>query len=100
MAEYVPRALSDAAKESAVLLHSPGSDPFGGSDQNADKVFYFDERPRATTKLISNLIHGLRRAKEHWRGLGTFDPEGLIEACGGLVEPCRALRKPWRVEEV
>jgi hypothetical protein len=25
----------------------------GGYDQNADRVFYFDEGPRATTKLIS-----------------------------------------------
>jgi hypothetical protein len=49
MVEYVSRALSDAAKESAVLFYSPGSDPFlEDLARNADRVWYFEERPRAS----------------------------------------------------
>jgi hypothetical protein len=47
MIEYVSNALSDAAKESAVPLCSPGSDPFlEDLARNADRVCYFDEGPR------------------------------------------------------
>jgi hypothetical protein len=36
------------------LLYSPGTDTFlEDMTRNADRVFYFDEGPRATTKLIS-----------------------------------------------
>lgn len=36
------------------LLYSPGIDTFlEDMTKNADRVFYFDEGPRATTKLIS-----------------------------------------------
>jgi len=43
-----------AAKEAAVLLYSPGTDTFlEDMTRNADRVFFFDEGPRATTKLIS-----------------------------------------------
>jgi len=53
MTEYVSHALSDAAKEAAVLLYAQGIDPsFEDRVQNADRVFYFDEGPRASTKLI------------------------------------------------
>jgi hypothetical protein len=39
---------------STVLLYSPGTDTFlEDLTRNADRVFYFDEGPRATTKLIS-----------------------------------------------
>jgi hypothetical protein len=49
MVEYVSRALSDAAKESEVLLYYPGSDPFQeGRAGNADRVWYFDEGPNAS----------------------------------------------------
>jgi hypothetical protein len=34
-----------------------------GSDKNAERVFYFDEGPRATTKLIRKLIQKRRRAR-------------------------------------
>jgi hypothetical protein len=52
--EYVSQGLHDAAKEAAVLLYSPGTDTFlEDMTKNADRVFYFDEGPRATTKLIS-----------------------------------------------
>jgi len=52
--EYVSKGFHDAAKEAAVLLYSPGTDTFlEDMTRNADRVFYFDEGPRATTKLIS-----------------------------------------------
>ena len=54
MVEYVSQGLHDAAKEATVLLYSPGTDTFlEDMTKNADRVFYFDEGPRATTKLIS-----------------------------------------------
>lgn len=44
----------DAAKEPAVLLYSPGTDPFlEDLTRNADSVFYFEEGRRAAPKLIS-----------------------------------------------
>jgi hypothetical protein len=54
MIEYISPALSNAAKEAAVLLYAPGTDSFlDDLTRNADRVFYFDEGPRATTRLIS-----------------------------------------------
>ena len=54
MVEYVSRSLSDAAKEAAVLLYSPGADPFlENLSKNADRVWYFDEGPRASTRLVA-----------------------------------------------
>lgn len=54
MIEYVSQGLHDAAKEATVLLYSTGTDTFlEDMTRNADRVFYFDEGPRATTKLIS-----------------------------------------------
>jgi len=54
MVEYVSQGLHDAAKEDAVMLYLPGTDTFlEDMTRNADRVFYFDEGPRATTKRIS-----------------------------------------------
>ena len=44
----------EEARHSLSLLYSPGTDTFlEDMTRNADSVFYFDEGPRATTKLIS-----------------------------------------------
>jgi hypothetical protein len=68
MVEYVSQALSDAAKEATVLLYSPGTDTFPEDlTKNADRVFYFDEVPRATTKLISEVYPRRRRTRPPWR---------------------------------
>jgi hypothetical protein len=48
------QAMSNASKEAAVLLYSPGIDRFlADMTGNADRIIYFNEGPRATTKLIS-----------------------------------------------
>jgi len=54
MMEYVSQGLHDAAEEATVLLYAHGTDTFlEDPTRNADRVFYFDEGPRATTKLIA-----------------------------------------------
>ncbi len=54
MTEYVSLALREASKEAAVLLYSPGADPyFEELVKNADRVFYFDEGPRAEAKVTA-----------------------------------------------
>jgi hypothetical protein len=54
MTEYVSLALREAAKDSAVLLYAPGADPyFEELVKNADRVFYFDEGPRAETRVVA-----------------------------------------------
>lgn len=54
MVEYVSHALADAAKEAAVLLYSPGGDPILEElSRSADKVWYFDEGPKAAPRLVS-----------------------------------------------
>jgi hypothetical protein len=54
MTEYVSHALSDVAKEAAVLLYSPGTDTFLEElARNADRVWYFDEGPRASPRLVT-----------------------------------------------
>ena len=51
---FASQDMSDAAEEAAVLLYSPGIDPFlEDLTRNADRVFYFEEGPRAEPKLIS-----------------------------------------------
>jgi hypothetical protein len=54
MIDLASESMCDAAKEAAVLLYSPGTDTFlEDLTRNADRVFYFDEGPRAEPKLIS-----------------------------------------------
>lgn len=54
MTEYVSLALREVAKEAAVLLYAPGADPyFEELVKNADRVFYFDEGPRAETRVVA-----------------------------------------------
>ncbi len=50
----VSLVLREAAKEAVMLLYSPGADPFLEElVKNADCVLYFDERPRAETRIMS-----------------------------------------------
>ena len=54
MIEDVSQRLHYAAKKAAVLLYSPGTDTFlEDLTRKTDRVFYFDEGPKATTRLIS-----------------------------------------------
>jgi hypothetical protein len=54
MIELASQAMSDASKEAAVLLYSPGTDMFlEDLTRNADRLFCFNEGPRAETKRIS-----------------------------------------------
>jgi hypothetical protein len=54
MIDLASQAMSDAAKEAVVLLYSPGTDTFlEDLTRNADRVFYFEEGPKAEPKLIS-----------------------------------------------
>ena len=54
MAERVSRALRDTARQATVLLYSMGIDPFlEGLAETADKVFYFEEMPRYSPKLLT-----------------------------------------------
>jgi DNA polymerase I len=70
MAEYVSWAMIDAAKEAAVLLYAPGVDPFlEDLARNADRVFYYEERPRATARLV---LKTCPRAQESQTTLEVF----------------------------
>jgi hypothetical protein len=52
--EDASQALREAAKEAAVLLYAPGADPyFEELTSNADRIFYFEEGPRASTRLVT-----------------------------------------------
>lgn len=54
MTEYVSLALMEASKEAAVLLYAPGADPyFEELVKNADRVFCFDEGPRAEARVVA-----------------------------------------------
>ena len=57
MAEYVSQAMREASNEAAVLLYAPGADPyFEELVKNADRVFYFDEGPRAEARVVAKTI--------------------------------------------
>ena len=64
MTEYVSNALSDAAKEAAVLLYSPGTDTFLEEPvRNADRVWYFDEGPKASPRLVTKAYPKAERSQ-------------------------------------
>jgi hypothetical protein len=64
MVEYVSNALSDATKESTVLLYSPGTDPFLEElARNAYRVWYFDEGPKASPRLVTKAFPKAERAR-------------------------------------
>jgi hypothetical protein len=54
MTEYISQAMREAAKDAIVLLYAPGADPyFEDLTRNADRVFYFEEGPRAAPRIIA-----------------------------------------------
>ncbi len=49
--------MRDTAYDAAVLLNAPGADPYLGElVVNADRVFYFDEGPRAEARIVAKAI--------------------------------------------
>jgi hypothetical protein len=49
--EYITPAMRQASHEAMVLLYSPGIDPFlEDLAKGADRVFYFEEGPRDTSR--------------------------------------------------
>jgi hypothetical protein len=53
LTEYISQGLLDATKKAAVLLTHRDRTCSGGYDQNADRVFYLEDGPIATTKLTT-----------------------------------------------
>jgi hypothetical protein len=54
LTEFISKSMRETAKEAAVLLYSPTMDKFlEDLTRNADRVFCFNESPRAETKRIS-----------------------------------------------
>jgi hypothetical protein len=52
------------AKNAAVLLYSPGSDTFLEElARNADRVWYFDEGPRASPRLVTKAFPKAERSQ-------------------------------------
>ncbi len=57
MTEYVSQDMRETAKEAAVLLYAQGADPYLEElVKNADRVFYFDEAPRAEARIVAKNI--------------------------------------------
>ncbi len=57
MIEYVSRAMRETAKDAAVLLYAQGADPYIEElVANADRVFCFDEGPRAEARIVAKAI--------------------------------------------
>jgi hypothetical protein len=68
MTEYVSHALSDAAKEAAVLLHAQGIDPFSRTWCKMPTVCSTSKKaPRETPRLAAKATLGLGRNRELWR---------------------------------
>jgi hypothetical protein len=55
MVEYISQAMREASHEAAVLLYSPGIDPFlEDLAKLADRVFYFEDGPRSSLTDLRN----------------------------------------------
>jgi hypothetical protein len=68
LAEYVSQAMKEAAKDVTVLLYASAADPyFEELTGNADRVFYFEEGPRVSPRLMAKHTSRIRRARPHWR---------------------------------
>jgi len=64
MTEYVSHAMREASNEATVLLYAPGTDPyFEELVKNADRVFYFDEGPRAEARVVAKAIPRTQRSQ-------------------------------------
>lgn len=64
MTEYVSQAMREASKDAAVLLYAPGADPYLEElVKNADRVFYFDEGPRAEARVVAKAIPRTQRSQ-------------------------------------
>jgi len=54
MTEHISKNMGDAAKRQQSRFCSPSTDMFLEElTRNADRVFHFEEGPRASTKLVS-----------------------------------------------
>jgi hypothetical protein len=61
MTEYISKALRQAAHEATVLLYSSGIDPFlEDLTKLADRVFYFEEGPRDSPRLLARMCPRVR----------------------------------------
>lgn len=68
MVEYASHALSDAAKEAAMLLYSPWSDPFLEElTKNADRTWCFDEVRGMHKGISQGRTRRLRKVRLLWR---------------------------------
>jgi len=57
MVEYIQLALKQASLESTVLLYSPCIDTFlEDLAKGADRMFYFEEGPRDTSRLTAKTL--------------------------------------------
>lgn len=64
MTEYVSLAMRKTANDAAVLLYAQGADPYLEElVVNADRVFYFDEGPRAEAKIVAKAISMTQRSQ-------------------------------------
>ncbi len=56
--------MRETAKEAAVLLYAQGADPYLEElVKNADRVFYFDEGPRAEARIVAKAIPKTQKAR-------------------------------------
>lgn len=57
MTEYISQAMREASNEAAVLLYAPGADPYLEElAAIADRVFHFDEGPKADARIIAKSL--------------------------------------------